>query len=106
MIPYAHVLVLALLQFSLGLAGMLLRRSGIVVLVSALVMLNGILLILSVGAGSTFSVFKDHQTICQSAGLVVLAVMIALAAVGICILYTFNRFHKTVDLDEQDRMRH
>ena len=99
MIPASHVLLIALIQFGIGLVGVLVRRAGMTVLVSALIMLNGVLLALCAvligpdGSGS------------QTAGVVILACMVALALVGAASLYRFHRFRRAVALDEHDRMR-
>jgi NADH:ubiquinone oxidoreductase subunit K len=106
LIPWEHVLIFALAQFTIGLLGLLLRRPGMVVLVSSLVMLNGVLLALSVagmGAGTTTSAgAAEHQV----AGVVFLALLVALALTGASVLYAFHRFRRTVSVDEHDRMKH
>ena len=71
MIPSIHVLILGLLQFTVGLIGLLLRRPGMVVVVSAVVMLNGVLLVLSATAG--------ESSLSQVEGVVVLALIVAVA---------------------------
>ncbi len=98
MIPASHVLLLALLQFIVGLTGVLVRRAGMVVLVSALVMLNGVLLALcAVLAGPS-------GTGSQTAGVVILAVVVAVALIGAAVLYGFHRFRRVVAVDEHDRL--
>ena len=97
MIPSNHVLILGLLQFTLGLMGLLLRRPGMVVVVSAVVMLNGVLLVLCATAG--------ESSLSQVEGVAILALIIAVALTGAAILYGFHRFRKTVLVDEQDRMK-
>jgi NADH-quinone oxidoreductase subunit K len=99
MIPAEHVLLLAILQFTIGLIGLLTRRSGMIVLVSALIMLNGVLIAL--GA----MVIGSAETGAQSAGVLVLAAMVAVALVGSAVLYSIHRFRRAVALDEHDRMR-
>jgi len=98
MIPSVHVLVLGLLQFTVGLVGLLLRRPGMVVVVSAVVMLNGVLLLLCATAA--------ESSLSQVEGVVVLALIVAVALIGSAILYSFHRFRKTVLVDEHDRMKH
>jgi NADH:ubiquinone oxidoreductase subunit K len=97
-IPSSHVVLLGLLQFTIGLVGLLLRRSGMVVVVSAVVMLNGVLLVLCATAGGSSP--------SQVEGVVVLALAVAVALAGASILYAFHRFRKTVLVDEHDRMKH
>lgn len=98
MIPTYHVLLLGMLQFAVGLVGLLLRRPGMVVVVSAVVMLNGVLLILCATASDTST--------SQVEGVVILVLAVAVALAGAAILYSFHRFRKTVLVDEHDRMKH
>jgi NADH:ubiquinone oxidoreductase subunit K len=98
MIPSVHVVILGLLQFAVGLVGLLLRRPGMVVMVSAVVMLNGVLLVLCATAA--------ESSLSQVEGVVVLALIVAVALTGSAILYAFHRFRKTVLVDEHDRMKH
>ncbi len=99
MIPASHVLLLAMLQFIIGLTGVLVRRAGMVVLVSALIMLNGVLLAFCAVLAGPFG------TGSQTAGMVILAVMVAVALVGAAVLYSFHRFRRAVAVDEHDRLR-
>ncbi len=99
MIPADHVLLLGLIQFGIGLIGLLLRRAGMIVVVSAGVMFNGILLAFcatTAGSGSTS----------QAEGVVVLVIIVTVALCGTAVLYAFHRFRKTVAVDEHDRMKH
>jgi len=98
MIPLTHVLVLAWLQFLVGLVGMLLRREGMVVLVSALVMLNGVLM----GFASALSLGKGGT---QAEGMIMLLILTAVAVSGAAVLYSFQRFRKTVHVDDFHRMK-
>jgi NADH:ubiquinone oxidoreductase subunit K len=98
MIPVSHIMILALLQFSIGLLGLLLRRAGMVVLVSVVIMLNGVLLFFCApSAGGRGS---------QMVGVELLALIVAVALTGAAVLYAFHRFRKTVSVDEHDRMKH
>jgi NADH:ubiquinone oxidoreductase subunit K len=99
-IPVSHVLLLALMHFIVGLIGLLTRRSGMVVLVSATIMLGGVLLALN--TGSDDAAFEDLQ----SAGVVVLAVMAGLALTGGFVLYAFHGFRRSVALDEHEGLKH
>ncbi len=99
MIPAEHVLLLALLQFAVGLMGVLLRRAAMVVLVSAVVMLNGVLL-----AFCATTSFTGSST--QAEGVVVLALVLTAALSGAAVIYAFFRFRRTVCVDEYDRMKH
>ena len=99
MIPSEHILLLALLQFSLGLLGVLLRRAAMVVLVSLVVMLNGVLLAFCATTAQTGS-----ST--QAEGVAVLALLLTAALSGAAVIYAFFRFRRTVCVDEYDRMKH
>lgn len=96
MIPESHVLLLALLHLTIGLAGMLLRRSAMVVLCCGVVALAGVLLVFGATLGDSTS---------QAGALVVLALLVSLALAGSAVLYTFYRFRRTVVVEEQDRLR-
>lgn len=99
MIPTEHVLLLALLQFTLGLLGVLLRRAALVVLVSAVVMLNGVLL-------AFFAATAHTGSSTQSEGVAVLALVLTAALSGAAVIYAFFRFRRTVCVDEYDEMKH
>lgn len=98
MIPQNHIMILALLQFTVGLLGLLLRRAGMVVLVSAVVMLNGVLLFFCTPGAAGRGV--------HAVGVVILVLVLAIALTGASVLYGFHRFRKTVSVDEHDRMKH
>jgi NADH-quinone oxidoreductase subunit K len=100
MIPAEHVLLIAMLQFFLGMLGILLRRDGIIMVVSAAIMLNGVLL--AFGAG--ISGLPNQEG--GSALMVIIALVIAFLLIGMAVLYSFYRFRRTVLLEEQDRMKH
>ncbi len=100
MIPVSHVLLFAIVQFTIGLAGMLVRRSGTVVAVCALIMMNSI--VLSLGA----VLVGPEESSAQAAGMVILACMVAFALISAAVLYSFHRFKRAVALDEHDHMRH
>lgn len=99
MIPTGHVLLLALLQFGVGLIGVLTRRAGTTVLVAGLIMLNGVLLALAA------MLTEASATGAETACLVVLAMMVGIALVTAAVLYAVHRFRRAVALDEHDRMR-
>lgn len=99
MIPQSHVLFLGLLELTIGLIGLLLRRDAITVLISALVALNSGLLLLCAGPGGA-------TTGLQAAGVALLATLAALASIGAAVVYALHRFQRPVSLDEHDRMRH
>jgi NADH-quinone oxidoreductase subunit K len=98
-IPISHGLILAGALFAVGLAGVLVRRNIIFVLLSIEVMLNAAALAF-VLAGA-----KWHQADGQVMFLFILAMAAAEVSVGLAlVLRLYHRF-KTLDVDEADRMR-
>jgi NADH-quinone oxidoreductase subunit K len=100
MIPVEQLLLVAVLQFVLGLSGMLLRRDGITMVVSAAIMLNGVLLAFSAGLDR----LPDQEG--AEAAVMILALVIMLLVSGLSVVYSFHRFRRVVLLEEQDRMKH
>ncbi len=91
-------LVVGALLFSLGTAGVLLRRNAIVVLMSIELMLNGGNLTLA-----AFSRFLDDMA---GNALVVFSLTVAAAevAVGLAILVALSRVYPVVNVDELDSL--
>lgn len=94
MIPASHVLVLAAILFSLGVAGAVLRRNVIIVLMSIEVMLNGVNITLVTIAhalgdvsGQVFVFFS-------------LSVAAAEVAVGLALVVAIWRTLGTSDVDD------
>lgn len=100
MIPLEHVLVLAILQTGVGLAGFLLRRSGPVVVLAGILMLNGALLTVAGLAANR------EGAVLQAPGVVVLALMVMLVISGTAVAYAFDRFRRPLNVEEHDRMKH
>ena len=98
MIPVDHLVLLSLLQFSVGLAGLLLRRSGVVVLVAGLVMLNGVLLL--------FGGALAHADQGPPSAILLLLAFSALGLGGAAVVYAFHRFRKMVEMDDQGGLKH
>ncbi len=99
MIPMQHVLVLAALLFTLGLAGLLVRRNLIVMLMSVEIMLNAAGLAF-IAAGSRWG---------QADGQVMFLLILALAAaeigVGLGLVLQIYRRFKTLDADRLNEMQ-
>jgi len=94
-----HYLVLSFLVFSIGLAGIIMRRNMIVVLMSIELVLNSVNLNLMAFShqlsdltGHVFAVF----IICVAAGE---------AAVGLGILLALYRLRRTTELDQATELR-
>lgn len=98
MMTSSHYLVLSAALFTIGLAGVVLRRNIIVVFMSIELMLNAvnINLVAIPGAGhldgQVFSIF-------------VIAVAAAEAAVGLGILLAFYRNKETMNIDEMNLLK-
>lgn len=97
--PISYVLILAAVLFAIGVAGVLMRRNAIVMLMSIELMLNAVNLsfvALSRRLGSV-----DGQVIV----FFVMTVAAAEAAVGLAIIIAAFRSRETVNADELNLMR-
>ena len=98
-IPMEHGLALAGLLFSLGLAGVIVRRNILFILMSLEVMMNAAALAFVV-AGSRWA-----QADGQIMFILVLTLAAAEASIGLAILLQrYRRFH-TLDIDAASEMR-
>lgn len=93
-IPIEHVVALAIALFVIGVLGVLLRKSVIVMLMSVELMLNA--------ANLLFVAFAERwgDSRGQTVSFFVMAVAAAEAAVGLAILIGVFRTHNTTDVDE------
>jgi NADH-quinone oxidoreductase subunit K len=98
-VPLTHGLFLAGILFVLGLAGVLVRRNVMFILLSLEVMLNA--------AGLAFVVAGSHwaQADGQAMFMFILAVAAAEVAVGLALLLRFYHRFATLDIDIASRMR-
>jgi NADH-quinone oxidoreductase subunit K len=98
-IPMQHVLLLAILLFSVGLIGLLSRRNILFILLSLEIMLNagGLAFI---AAGSRWA-----QADGQVFFIFILGVAAAEVAVGLALVLLLNRKFKTLDVNTLKRMR-
>ena len=94
-----HVLLLASCLFSCGLAGLMLRRNLIFMLMSLEVMLNSAALAF-VAAGARWGQ-PDGQIIF----LFILSIAAAEVAVGLGLVLQIQRRFKTLDMDQANRLR-
>ncbi len=94
-----HYLILSAVLFSIGTAGVLIRKNAIIIFMSIEIMLNAV--------NITLVAFSRYQD--QIAGEVfvffVMAVAAAEAAIGLVILIAANRHRKSVDVDEINELR-
>lgn len=98
-IPMGHALVLAGVLFALGLAGLLMRRNLIFILMSIEIMLNAAG-VAFVAAGSRWG-----QPDGQIMFLFVLAMAASEVAVGLALVLRLYRHHPTLDADAISDMR-
>jgi NADH-quinone oxidoreductase subunit K len=98
-IPMEHGLLLAAVLFALGLAGVLVRRNVIFILLSIEIMLNA--------AGLAFVVAgaKWQQADGQVMFIFILAMAAAEVSVGLALLMLMYHRYKTLDADAADSMR-
>ncbi len=93
-IPLSYYLGLSAILFTIGVAGVLVRRNAIVVFMCIELMLNAVNLTLV-----AFSAFLGSTT-GQAMVFFVMAVAAAEAAVGLAIVISLFRNRQTVNLDE------
>ncbi len=98
-VPMEYGLIIAGILFMLGLAGLLIRRNIIFVLMSLEIMLNA--------AGLAFIVAGARwaQPDGQVMFLFILSVAAAEVSVGLGLALLFSRTYRTLDTDAGDRMR-
>lgn len=101
-IGYTHFLVLAAVLFLIGMAGVLIRRNALILLMSVELMLNA--------ANMTLIVFSrmwgDEAALsAHTFALIVIAVAAAEAAVGLAIVVAVFRGRHNVDVDKLTALR-
>jgi NADH-quinone oxidoreductase subunit K len=99
-IGYGHFLVLAAVLFGIGVAGVLIRRNALIVMMSIELMLNA--------ANMTIIVFaRMHGDLGgHSLALIVIAVAAAEVAVGLAILVAVFRGRRHVDVDRLTTLKY
>ena len=99
-IGYGHFLVLAVVLFLIGVAGVLVRRNALIILMSVELMLNAANVTLL-----TFSrMWGDLSA--HTFALVVIAVAAAEASVGLAIVVAVFRGRRNVEVDRLTTLRH
>jgi NADH-quinone oxidoreductase subunit K len=99
MVPASYYLVLSAILFTLGAAGVLIRRNALVIFMSVELMLNAVNLTLI-----TYSRFLDNVD-GQVFVLLVMAVAAAEVAVGLAIVVALTRHKETTDVAELDLLK-
>ena len=102
MTPLHCYLLLSALLFSIGLAGALVRRNAILVLVGIELMLNA--------ANLNFIAFwrynPDHESLTGVMFVIFsIAVAAAEAAVGLALIIAIHRHYKNINLDRMDSLK-
>lgn len=98
-IPLANVLGVAAVLFALGIAGLLVRRNLLFMLISVEIMLNAAGLAF-VGAGSRWAA-ADGQVMF----LFILAMAAAEVSVGLALVILLHQRFQTLDVDSASEMR-
>jgi NADH-quinone oxidoreductase subunit K len=98
-VPVQHALVLAAVLFVLGLAGVLVRRNIIFILMSVEIMLNAAGLAF-IAAGARWG-----QADGQVMFMFILAMAAAEVSVGLALVLQLHSRFKTLDVDAASRMR-
>ncbi|EPG64504.1 NADH-quinone oxidoreductase subunit NuoK [Leptospira wolffii] len=98
-IPVEYLLILACIVFSIGVAGVLFRRSAVVIFMSVELMLNSVNLV--------FVVFSKalHQVQGEVVVFFVMAIAAAEAAIGLALVVAIHRKKKTSFVDEMNLMK-
>jgi NADH-quinone oxidoreductase subunit K len=99
MVPPSFYLILSAILFTLGAAGVLIRRNALVMFMSIEMMLNAVNLTLI-----TYSRLLESVE-GQVFVLLVMAVAAAEVAVGLAIVVAYYRHKETTDVDEMDLLK-
>jgi NADH-quinone oxidoreductase subunit K len=99
MVPIAHYLILSVILFSIGVAGVFIRRNAIVIFMCIELMLNSVNL--------AFIAFARHLDSMDGQIFVffVMAVAAAEAAVGLGIIIALYRNKETINVDDINLMK-
>jgi NADH-quinone oxidoreductase subunit K len=99
-VGYGHFLVLAAILFLIGMAGVLVRRNALIILMSIELMLNA--------ANMTLIAFSRMwgDLSAHTFALIVIAVAAAEASVGLAIVVAVFRGRRNVEVDRLTTLRH
>jgi NADH-quinone oxidoreductase subunit K len=100
MIPLSYYLILSAIIFGLGLAGIVINRSNVIVLLMCVE-----LLLLAVNTNFVAFSHYFHDMAGQIFVFFILTVAAAEAAIGLAILIVLYRTRKTIDVRELDSLR-
>lgn len=99
MIPVVFYLVLAVILFSLGILGVLLRKNAIVVFMSLELMFNA--------ANLIFITFSNYYKALDGQALVIFVMTTAAAevAVGLALMVMIFRVKGSIDIDQMNKLK-
>ncbi|ULH29441.1 NADH-quinone oxidoreductase subunit NuoK [Leptospira weilii] len=98
-IPMHYFLILAMIVFTIGVAGVMVRRSAVLIFMSVELILNSVNLVFV-----TFSKAL-HQVDGEVVVFFVMAIAAAEAAIGLAIVIAIHRLKKTSYVDEMNLMK-
>ncbi|EMJ53479.1 NADH-ubiquinone/plastoquinone oxidoreductase chain 4L [Leptospira interrogans serovar Valbuzzi str. Duyster] len=98
-IPIHYYLILAMIIFTIGVAGVMVRRSAVLIFMSVELILNSVNLVFV-----TFSKAL-HQVDGEVVVFFVMAIAAAEAAIGLAIVIAIHRIKKTSYVDEMNLMK-
>ncbi|WP_061245000.1 NADH-quinone oxidoreductase subunit NuoK [Leptospira noguchii] len=98
-IPVHYYLILAMIIFTIGVAGVIVRRSAVLIFMSVELILNSVNLVFV-----TFSKAL-HQVDGEVVVFFVMAIAAAEAAIGLAIVIAIHRIKKTSYVDEMNLMK-
>ena len=99
MIPFSSVLIVSAILFAMGIFGVLIRRSALVIFMSIELMLNAANLVF-VGAARHLGAMDG-----QLFAFFVMTVAAAEAAVGLAIIIALHRRRRTTDVDQASTLK-
>lgn len=100
MIPLEYYVILSAILFSIGAAGVLIRRNAILIFMSIELMLNS--------ANLAFVAFARYYQVMEGQLLVFFVMTVAAAevAVGLALIVTIFRTKQSIDVDQLSEMKH
>ena len=103
--PTSHYLVVSLLLFAIGVAGVLIRRNAVVVLMSIELILNAANLNFIAFNGRLQAAGNTSNHVGQVFSLFIIAVAAAEAAIGLAIVIALMRSRDSINVDQVDLMK-
>jgi NADH-quinone oxidoreductase subunit K len=98
-VPFEHAMMLAGILFFIGLAGVMVRRDSIFILLSLEVMLN------AAGFALVVAGAQWREVDGQIMFLFILAVAASEVSIGLALVLWLYHWHKTIDIDKASSMR-